>query len=307
MKNPVRIFNNHNGVVHNNPQRQQQGEQYHDVQGETQRGHEQESQHGGQRHGQSHEKGAFQPHKKQQNEEHEQEAQDDRIDEVVELHFRLVGSVAGDGDARARWQLGALVFIRNGHYFFGCANQVLACAFDDAECDDRFAVKARKILFFFKSVGHRSNVSQKSRIAPERPHQDIFDVAHALELSNDPQRAPEFIDAQIPRRNVYVLAGDGVFNVGKRKARHLHFVQINVYLNFALGRTNHVYPGDFFESLDFIFQVFGVFLQLRKRQIAHNIDLHDGLFRNVHFLDLRILVEVGRQVIFGLVHGVAHF
>src|SRR5690606_39265234 len=152
----VHVLYHHNGVVHHNPQCQQEGEEHHHVQGKVQERHI--DHHKGDEHGdgngQRHEDGVHRAHEEHQYHGHQDETDDDGVDKIVQGNaggFRLVRR---DGHVQALRQVVRLHVVHDLEYFVGRIDQVFAAPLDDVQCNYAFSVQAGVAFLFFKSVYH---------------------------------------------------------------------------------------------------------------------------------------------------------
>src|SRR5690606_9041700 len=204
-KHAVCVLHNHNGIVDNNTERQQEREQGHHVQREVQGREDQERYEAGYRHGQCHKHSVGRTHEEHENYRHEDEPDDDRIDQVMQREPGVVRLVIGDRDIQPRRKYMRFELIDDLVDLVRRIDEVFSAPFDHVKRDHILFIQPGKAFLLFKRVYHFSDVFQVNLPTHNRTDHCIGDLVGVGVFTVYAERTLHAIHRELTTGNDYVL------------------------------------------------------------------------------------------------------
>ena len=304
------VLDHYNGIIHHDPQTEEQGKEYDEVEGDSRAGQEfrtgqeQEGQEHTQRYGQSHKEGVGDTHKEHEDQHYQDEADDNGVHQLVESRTGLDALVAGNGDVQILGELVAPELIYDLVDLLGSYDEVLSRPLDDAKGHHVLSIQPSIAFLLADGVCDHRDVAQIDDVAGDIFYNDLFQVEGGFELTVHPQCTLLIADREQSTGDVCILALDGRFDVGVAYLGRLHFEFIDIDLDLTFGCTHQIYSVDLGKFFKTILECLGKFSQFHRVIITTHVYRHDREFPQADLLHHRFLREVVRKVLPGLVHRV---
>src|SRR5579859_736672 len=211
-KDAVGVLDDHDSVVHDDPQAEEQGEEDDEVQGYRRPNdgarcrEEDEGQEHTQRNGKGHEEGVGHAHEEHEDDEHQDEANNNGVDEVVEGGAGQVTLVAGDDNLQIAREAGFHI-LDGMFYIVGGLDEVFAAVFDDVEGYDVLAAETGVAFPVLNGIFYRSDILKVyGGSVVGAADDDLFDILRGVELSFQLQVAFHIADVQLSAGDVEILS-----------------------------------------------------------------------------------------------------
>ena len=315
----VDVLDDHDRVVDEHPERDDEAEQDDEVQRLPHRREDQEAQKHRERNRDPDERRRPHPEEEEQHRDDEDQPGDDVVLEVLDEGLDVFGLVAGVGHlgpVRKRKLGDGLAHRGDG------LDDVLAGALGDAQADD-VEVLRRGVLDVLpvldlglenRQPGVRvavlephprlGDVADVDRLPARRVEHEALDLLGAVELAVDADEIVQPVYIDRAAGDVRVLALDRGDEVVEREVVALERGKVHIYLHLAREPADEVHVEHAGGRLDLVLQVLGDVAELRERVARGEVDVDDRELARVELGDDRLL-DLGRPLDARAVHGLA--
>ena len=302
----IDVLDDHDAIVHQHAECQDQGEEHHHIEGDAQRVEDGEAEEHGQRDGDPDEQGVPQSEEEQEHADHKQDPEDDAVLQFIDLRPRLVRLVGRDADVEVVRQEVRLCFGDDAVDLVGGDDQVFSGALAHVEGHHRVAPFAGEAGGFLIDELNRRHIPQVDGVAPFGLDDDGLELFGITEVADHLDRAAAAVHEDVAAGNGHVLLSNGLRNVIEADEHGLGAEVVDFDLHLLLVDPADFGLVDLVEVLDAVLQFFRVVLELVDGVVAGEVHLHHGdELGEVEVEDVGVAGEVVGEA--GVAHGDVHF
>ena len=184
--------------------------------------------------------------------------------------------------------------------------QVPSPFLDHIEGNDRIPIEASKAFPILIAINDLGNVVQMDHTAPFILHHDPTHLAHFIELTLDPDAPLVLPQGDIARPDRDVLPFHGALDILEAHLPVLHLMEIGLDPDLPLKIPLDLHFIDLRHAFDPILKLLRIALEVGEALIPGEIDVEDGEATEIDFPDARILIEIVREFLLGLIHRIAY-
>ncbi|MBA7657193.1 hypothetical protein ES703_65124 [subsurface metagenome] len=258
----VRIFHYNDRVIHHYSQNKNERHEDDHVHRESDDGNENEGNDNGHRDGDPDKKGIRLSHKEHQDKDHYDEPEDNRVEQIIHAVLRLSAAVSCHGDDQTLG-CGLAVFFNDCVDLIDSIDQVFSAFLDHVDRHHILGIQtgvAFPVRITVYDFGYFFKINPFFEL-------DIPDLVDVSKFPDHTEVSPNAIRVYLPSRNGEILGGNRVLNGGEGKFRRLHFIQIDIDLDFSVQRSSDIRTRNLLQAFDLILKVFGDILQLHQAKV----------------------------------------
>ena len=242
----INVFNNHNAVIDQHADRENQRKKHHHIQGNAHHRHDREGEQHRQGNGHTDEQAVAVSHDDEQDYNHEDKTGYNVVFQLLEHISNIIGVVLHNGDFDLGGQVPLLEQFLDG---IDHLNRVFAGAFVDFKRDRRFSVNAGRCFQILEGVENLGNVAQINGLILALEHDHIAQIRGEFNFAGYTHLYLILGNFQHTGGNGNIFAADQPENVQQRNVVFQETRKIKLHPDFAFARsrnTSFFYAGDRF-------------------------------------------------------------
>ncbi len=185
-------------------------------------------------------------------------------------------------------------------------HDIFAAPFQNRQGDTLVAVEAAAGQGIFKAVLDLRHISEVDRLAVTHKSDDGENLRRIFEVLGYPDQVLGLSDVHAPAWHVDVAAGDGTDKAGEGDVIGAYPVKVEFHVDFPFKAPGESGIQDARDGFYPVFQVFCEFLEPAEAERSGKDHADHRQIREIDFLNYRLIREVGRQIILGLIHFVSN-